>query len=1320
MALVNNATTIGTGGKNLVLETAGHIYIKVNERYYELDFKNSGSEKLYGKPVVNEIIQPVEEVDLSDYITNEDLKKALKKYVTEKSWQDVMDTQSALQNSLLDFEEAIKPITVQTMQVVVGSEELQFDWIYDFTHTRQLDNSPVNSPLYIDMDESSEHYNQLVWNPGYIKHYTIDGPSKVMPETSPDDRLGDYWRWYITNSEGKDELEEVYMDDTFYVYLKVPYSDGYSRNVEDLVGSGLHDANLYLNESGAPQPMIGSGKYAKTGIGQVVYSSEAIKFGPEYDDVTGLNYYYLLYAIVTNNDGSPSISTLNGFTEILPGQIRAYIFATSDGTQYLDFLHERFKIGNESEFLSWDKGQLNIKGNISVTGGDLKNELNNLQSQINNEIQCWFSTDGAENSYDIPLPNKDNKTASPNWPTSSWENSIEHIGDLYYVVDDNPNTTEINEKGQVYRYIKDSNLYYWTKVLDNSVSLELYNIYLAKEATNNAINKFAEWANDGVISSVEISDIESEYKFIINDYKEQSQKAILFKLENKEKWINYDNAYTVYKKNLEDILNWWEGIKNTDQNTETYNIPSDFQSNLEEYYNTRIEFMKLVLSSSMIDISYITEAIKKGRTDINGGLVMTGLIELGFGLTNPDNENYYNSYRVMSGINGILKQENGVYNYKDPAVWFGGEMLDRENDNDLLKPGVSSLFIKENNTDYNKYINNNTSLDVIFYKWIKNDEPDPYYSASLSDNIFINNLALVEQLYENKYNFDWEVPSTLVNERFVDSEGEIQTIGGDIISYEIDSIDLDGESVINLSTGKTEELVRESFYVCLVKTHNIVGSTINLVGETILSQDTEWIIFTWKNQYYKIKANSRTNHKPGVLYINNSVIDIYLQNGTELLTLNEWSCNDKKVYTITDYDTTPDYVCLISDSGTPEIANNYTIVDHSINLAKSLFRMDGSGYLANGNISWNAEGKLIFGKESESIIIDPTGAVKLGYLHSDESSFWIGTESKKMLEVDGNTCKINGSLSVKSNSYFDKSFISVEDSKGITIADIGGTPLSTVAIPTYLRQADNVSVFNSKGSAMWGKVNIPNNWEYQIIDWYKCWIDKEIYKINKFNIEYEFRRVSKAITMIIALRDFDLLNNTTTDTPLFTQTFKVSNSNQRGTLTERNLTIPENITMTSRHSYSLIMKLSPGQVQSSIKSDSRIRIERGRCEVEITRVNAPMQKGTFIRPNGISSVFGQKSKFQWLGAMMPNSYATDYNDYRDQGGTFIVTLPAVKGGDTASKLIGLEITGYMDSNGNGSSSEDSNTPSDISGIRINLGDGWYKLQFDENHFLKGV
>lgn len=72
-----------------------------------------------------------------------------------------------------------------------------------------------------------------------------------------------------------------------------------------------------------------------------------------------------------------------------------------------------------------------------------------------------------------------------------------------------------------------------------------------------------------------------------------------------------------------------------------------------------------------------------------------------------------------------------------------------------------------------------------------------------------------------------------------------------------------------------------------------------------------------------------------------------------------------------------------------------------------------------------------------------------------------------MLEIVGDTCKINGSLSVKSDSYFNNNnFISIEDSKGITIADIGCRPLSTATIPTYLRQDDNVSVFDAKGSAM--------------------------------------------------------------------------------------------------------------------------------------------------------------------------------------------------------------------------------------------------------------
>lgn len=366
MALVNNAETIGKGTKNLVLETAGHIYVKVNERYYELDFRNSG-EKLVGKSIV-ETVQTPEEIDLSEYITNDDLKKALKKYVTAKSWEDVIDTQTALQNSLLDFEEAIKPITVQTMQVVVGTEELQFDWIESFTNP----NINVDPPLYIDENPSSNHYGQLVWNPGYIKHYTIDGPDKVQPDSSNSNTYGktkDYWRWYITNSEGENEIEEVPLSDTFYVYLKVPYSKEYTIDGSDTNGGGLNGANIYIAADGNLGDRTASGNMAKTGVGKVVYSDTAIKFGPETEN--GITYYYLLYAIVTNSDGSPSISTLNGFTEILPGQIRAYIFASPDGESYLDLMHSKLKLRDKLVFNEDGKGNLYIKGAIvQDTGGN--------------------------------------------------------------------------------------------------------------------------------------------------------------------------------------------------------------------------------------------------------------------------------------------------------------------------------------------------------------------------------------------------------------------------------------------------------------------------------------------------------------------------------------------------------------------------------------------------------------------------------------------------------------------------------------------------------------------------------------------------------------------------------------------------------------------------------------------------------------------------------------------------------------------------------------------------------------------------------------
>ena len=1348
MALVNNATTIGTGGQNLVLETAGRIYVKVNERYYELDFKNSGSEKLYGKPIVNEIVQPTEEVDLSDYITNDDLKKALKKYVTEKSWQDVMDTQSALQNSLLDFEEAIKPITVQTMQVVVGSEELQFDWIYSFTQTKGPNNAFVDSPLYIDMDESSEHYNQLVWNPGYIKHYTFDGPKIVRPEDSlgssySDDQLKKYWRWYIKNSEGNDELEEINMDGTFYVYLKVPHSSGYNKEGLDSLkslnsssssdtpinpGNGIHNANLDLDKNGMPLQLVGTGIYAKTGIGQVVYSSEAIKFGPEHDETTGLNYYYLLYAIVTNSDGSPSISTLNGFTEILPGQIRAYIFATPNGDQYLDFLHGIFKIGNDSDYLKWDGEKLDIKGSISVTGGSLKTELEKFQSPTDNEIECWFSDDGAEHNWDLPLPNGDNEDnikAIPNWPASTWgDNHAEHLGDFYYVVADNPNTTNINEKDWAYRYIKKDDKYYWDKVSDHSISKELYKVYQAKEIANQALNKLNKWAEDGVISPLEITEIETEYNFIINDYKEQSKKSQDLGLTSEE-WTTYNNKYIIYKGDLESIVNWWNDPERT---TETCDIPTGFKDHMKEYYDARSAFINLAFESFGNDVSYITAAIKKGKTDITGGLIMTGLIELGFGLAKPEDANYYDSFRVMSGINGICekKDASGNYDYTDPAIWFGGNNLDLENENDMNKPETCLLFIQKSDNTYNKYAKSDSIVVGTLHKWMKDDSANYYSLDEAGDKLVhwsdsgipLSSITLPSGVF--KYSYSQLIQKTFTSTlSFWDSAGNQQILYGTIKAYLLQFINNNSYTVYNVLTKQTETLTG-TFNSYIVQSHTSPG-TIDLSKQTIITYtptnntSIEGFIFTLNgtNHYISYTGLIPTKEK-GFLYTVGSgqtmVIDVYKYSGTETYQLYKWTNDSESIYTLDDYLTKPKYV--YSYSSTNNIATylrNYTVVDHFINWAKAMFRMNGSGYLANGNISWDKEGTLKIG---ESMTINSNGIIDLGYLHSGQSSFWIGTKSNKMLEVANNTCTINGSLRARAKDYYSGSFVSIEDSSGTMIADIGSTPLSTKAIPTYLRQTDDVGVFDAKGSVMYGAVNIPEGWEYQLIPWYYCYTNNEIYKINYFNLEYSFARVSKEIKLTIILRKSD--GSVNYDTKVFTKTFNVSKSTQSGKITVDNLynTIKETgISLEGYFGYSLFMTLSPGQVKSGIKSDSHIIIRRGPCEAQITQTSASIKKGTYIRPNGISSVFGQNCKFQWLGAMGlddNNRFNKDYN-YCDEGGTFIVTIPSIENGGTAKDVVGLEITGYRDSSGKPA------TP----GISINLGDGWHKLKI-ENNTLKIV
>lgn len=82
MSIINDSNKLGSGGQNLVLETAGKVYIKVKDRFYELDFRNQGKG---GTTIVNNNTEESPEVDLSEYVTKNDLVGTLDDYVTKRN-----------------------------------------------------------------------------------------------------------------------------------------------------------------------------------------------------------------------------------------------------------------------------------------------------------------------------------------------------------------------------------------------------------------------------------------------------------------------------------------------------------------------------------------------------------------------------------------------------------------------------------------------------------------------------------------------------------------------------------------------------------------------------------------------------------------------------------------------------------------------------------------------------------------------------------------------------------------------------------------------------------------------------------------------------------------------------------------------------------------------------------------------------------------------------------------------------------------------------------------------------------------------------------
>lgn len=259
--------------------------------------------ELSNTPVGTSVASELNKIETNEVQVEENHKQALQ--FTKRYYRDAKETMEMLADSLLNFSGAINPITVATMQMLVGDESLQYRFV----------NSKTN-PVVVNHDISYNSSTKVLNAPaGIIQHMTLGITSLSNTHAASDYK---YWDMAEYNSPSLTNPEKK-----FYLYAKC------SKD----------------NQSG-----------------MFLLSETAIAL----EQIDG--YYHLLVGILNSeNNGKRSFATLYGFTEILPGRITTDKIVSSDGKTYFDLL--KGEIAGYIRFLDGLIGTVGIGNETTINAG---------------------------------------------------------------------------------------------------------------------------------------------------------------------------------------------------------------------------------------------------------------------------------------------------------------------------------------------------------------------------------------------------------------------------------------------------------------------------------------------------------------------------------------------------------------------------------------------------------------------------------------------------------------------------------------------------------------------------------------------------------------------------------------------------------------------------------------------------------------------------------------------------------------------------------------------------------------------------------------
>jgi hypothetical protein len=284
--------------------------------------------ELSNKPVGTSFIGMINKIEENEVVA-EDLHQNSISF-TKRRYRDAIETLQLLENALLEnYMEAIRPVAVHTMQVLVGDESLQFVFVTNKT-TKQRD---LNFEVFFNNENKILTITQSI-----LQHLTIT-------ETGDTDEV--IYKFWEIPQFGSPPLTNN--NQSYYVY-----------------------ANVSIG--GTEQNGIWTGSDA-----EFVISETAIAM----NSVQG-RYYLLLGVLNSMYENDRSFVSLYGFTEIRPGQIATDSIVSSDGQSFFDLARNAFKLGNGYKSIDWNVTQRNT---LTLSNATIRETLNVLGDAL---IAGWL------------------------------------------------------------------------------------------------------------------------------------------------------------------------------------------------------------------------------------------------------------------------------------------------------------------------------------------------------------------------------------------------------------------------------------------------------------------------------------------------------------------------------------------------------------------------------------------------------------------------------------------------------------------------------------------------------------------------------------------------------------------------------------------------------------------------------------------------------------------------------------------------------------------------------------------------------------------